>query len=123
MAATPTLSAQARAGLISKGTKTYDLIQRVEGVGWLTAVRAVSKSRAGQFRSEIARCQGLVMVDAAQANGCYDLWTAAAAVATRPTPDASGPYVFSTTGVGVYLGNNCMVTNCRLWAATGLLTP
>ena len=53
------------------------------------------------------------MVDASQASGCI-ISDCGGSGGDPPAATAAGPYVFSATGVGVYLGNNCMVTNCRL---------
>jgi hypothetical protein len=96
--------------VISKGTKTYDLIQRVEGLG--VAGRGCIKVTGTGVVIRNCSLLGFVCCDASQANGCSILDTGGGG-SDNPDANAAGPYVFSKTGVGYYLGNNCLLSNCR----------
>lgn len=95
---------------ISKGTKNYDLIQRMEGIG-VNGYGCVKITGDGVG---IYNCSfsGLVCVDAAQATGCT-IADCGGGGADDPSSNAGTPPIFSTTGVGYYLGNSCLLTNCR----------
>lgn len=109
--------------LISKGSKQYDLIQSVEGLGFSNTgcikvtggVRIAADGTISGGPVSIKNCYlaGVVLVDASQANG-VTISDCGGSGFDSTNADSSGPKVFSSTGVGLYLGDNCTAANCRL---------
>lgn len=107
---------------VSKGSRTYDLITRVEGISVLGS-GGIRVEGSGVIIKHIKFQDCLVGVDASRANGC-SISDCGGGGGDPPGDDASGnsvlgvpvspPKVYSTKGVGLYLGNNCSANNCRL---------
>lgn len=108
--------------VFSKGTRTYDLIHRVEGFG-LFGTGGIKVTGSGVTIKSVVFYNPLIAVDASEANGC-SITDCGGQGGDPHGDDASGntfggaplvpPKAFSDTGVGIYLGNNCVVSNCRL---------
>jgi Pectate lyase superfamily protein len=98
--------------LLSKGTKTYDLIQRVEGMGIEAGAGGGAIKITGKA-VQIRNCYlaGMVLVDASQAKGATIM--DCGGVGGDQAQNSGSTYPFSKTGVGFYLGDNCMASNCR----------
>lgn len=91
--------------VISKGTRTYDLIVRVEGLGFFGTGAIKVTGEAVTIKS-CSFNNHLVAVDASEAKGC--------SVTDCAGAGGDGTVPFADTGVGVYLGDNCIVSNCRI---------
>jgi Pectate lyase superfamily protein len=107
--------------LISKGNKAYDALQGLNGID---VINASSTPRSGAIRvtgTGVHICNtaltGMVLIDASQADGCFISDVSGGGTdgnGTGPHNDASSTYPSSRYGVGIYLGNNTTVINCRL---------
>ncbi len=99
--------------LISKGNKTYDLIQRVERIG-LSAARLIKVTGTGVSLRNISCNDAGVYIDASEANGCTIFDCGGQGGGTSSNASGSDGPIWATDSVGIYLGTNSVVTNCRM---------
>jgi hypothetical protein len=106
--------------LVSKGNNTYDNLQGWEGIdvinGDTTPGAGCIKVTGTRVRIKNCYMQGMVLVDASQAQGCTFSDIHANGKEANTTADSVQP--FAVYGIGFYLGNNCVVQNARVQGST-----
>jgi hypothetical protein len=101
--------------ILSKGNRTYDALQRVEridiGNGNTTPGSGCVKLTGNNVAVERGYMGGMNCIDASAANGCTisDIYGNGKDHPTGP----GTPYGKSAYGVGIYMGNGCVVNSCR----------
>jgi hypothetical protein len=102
--------------LVSKGTRTYDNIQRLDGMSIINANATVGSGAIKVTGSNIGirNCylQGMVLIDASLAQGCTIF--NCGGQGNDGVGAANSTYPKSTKGVAFYLGNSCTAINCRI---------
>jgi Pectate lyase superfamily protein len=102
--------------LVSKGTRTYDNIQCLDGMSIINGDATVGSGALKVTGSNVGirNCylQGMVLIDASLAQGCTIF--NCGGKGNDPVGAANSTYPKSTKGVAFYLGNNCTAINCRV---------